>query len=265
MDIERSPGEFRKDRLKALGSDLRSLREKKGLTLEDVRAKTRMNPRYIKAIEEGEESVIPNGAYYRAFLKTYATFLGLDGAEYSKLYSNLDEAAPEVTRTSRKDRIRRRRNNNLSWIAGILVLAVAAMIFLRKPAPISPPLITDEAGDVTPPTEDEIEETPPEIERQDPSSRETEFRFAVTPFTVVLRTLDEEDGFSWIGVTVDGEKQYEGQLGRGTTMEFHGDDSVIVRAGKPWVVYFEVLDVDVGVGGEMGPAKDISFIYSPPT
>ena len=61
-----------------IGHILREARENKGLTLEDVQAKIRINVRYLAALESGQYSALPTPVHARGFLRNYARFLGLD-------------------------------------------------------------------------------------------------------------------------------------------------------------------------------------------
>ena len=61
-----------------IGHILREARENKGLTLEDAQAHTRINVRYLAALENGQYSALPTPVHTRGFLRNYARFLGLD-------------------------------------------------------------------------------------------------------------------------------------------------------------------------------------------
>lgn len=61
-----------------LGNILREAREMKGLTLGDVQDETRINSRYLQALEEGDYAALPTAVHARGFLRNYARFLNLD-------------------------------------------------------------------------------------------------------------------------------------------------------------------------------------------
>lgn len=82
-------GEAYRDKVKQLGAEIRQRREELGLSVDDVQRETRIRSKYLLAVEEGDESQAPGSTYYRAFLKTYATFLGLDGSRYSLAYQEI--------------------------------------------------------------------------------------------------------------------------------------------------------------------------------
>lgn len=65
----------------SLGSWLRSVRESRGESLDDVARVTRIGKGYLEAIELGEMHKLPSEAYAKGFVRLYATHLGLSGDE----------------------------------------------------------------------------------------------------------------------------------------------------------------------------------------
>lgn len=63
------------------GADLRAARERLGWPLAEAARTLRIRPAYIAALEEGRLNLLPGNAYALGFLRTYATFLGLDPDE----------------------------------------------------------------------------------------------------------------------------------------------------------------------------------------
>lgn len=61
-----------------IGQILREARENKGLSLQDIQAKTRINTRFLEALESGQYGALPTPVHVRGFLKNYARALGLD-------------------------------------------------------------------------------------------------------------------------------------------------------------------------------------------
>lgn len=62
----------------SVGEELAAARQAKGLTLEAVSDATRIRPDYIEAIEQMDPRRLPHGPYAAGFVRSYATFLGLD-------------------------------------------------------------------------------------------------------------------------------------------------------------------------------------------
>lgn len=55
-----------------LGQVLQRAREEKGITLDDIQRITKIQRRYLEAIERGHFHVLPGHFYARAFIKSYA-------------------------------------------------------------------------------------------------------------------------------------------------------------------------------------------------
>ncbi len=64
-----------------VGADLRTAREHLGLVLRDVAADLHIRMSYLQALEEGRIALLPGHAYALAFVRTYATALGLDAEQ----------------------------------------------------------------------------------------------------------------------------------------------------------------------------------------
>ena len=66
--------------LKAFAERLKQTREKSGITLQRVSAKTRIDIKFLEAIEQGDIDFLPE-LYVKAFIKQYAKVIGLDEDE----------------------------------------------------------------------------------------------------------------------------------------------------------------------------------------
>ncbi|WP_336798513.1 helix-turn-helix domain-containing protein [Exiguobacterium acetylicum] len=78
-----------------LGTYLKEQREALGVSLEQIQTTTKIQKRYIVAIEEGNYDQLPGAFYARAFIKTYAEALGLDVDEVFTTYKR-DLPEPEA-------------------------------------------------------------------------------------------------------------------------------------------------------------------------
>jgi transcriptional regulator with XRE-family HTH domain len=61
-----------------LGTLLREAREARGVTLAEAQEATKINGRYLEALEEGQYDVLPSEVHVRGYLRNYARFLRLD-------------------------------------------------------------------------------------------------------------------------------------------------------------------------------------------
>lgn len=71
-----------------IGKKLHDARVAKGYTLDDLQQATKIQKRYLIAIEDEKFNELPGDFYVQAFVKQYADMVGLDGAELLKDYSD---------------------------------------------------------------------------------------------------------------------------------------------------------------------------------
>jgi cytoskeleton protein RodZ len=62
-----------------IGPTLREARNRRKIDLSEVEAAIKIRVRYLQAMENEEWDALPGGAYTRGFIRTYASYLGLDG------------------------------------------------------------------------------------------------------------------------------------------------------------------------------------------
>lgn len=74
--------------MSVLGSKLRDARIEKGYTLNTLQQMTKIQKKYLVAIEEGQFSELPGNFYIRAFVKQYADVVGLNGDDLLEEFSN---------------------------------------------------------------------------------------------------------------------------------------------------------------------------------
>jgi cytoskeleton protein RodZ len=75
--------------MESIGEKLKTAREEKGLSHDQVARDTHIAKRFIAALELEDFSVFPGDPYLIGFLRNYADFLGLESAELISLYKNI--------------------------------------------------------------------------------------------------------------------------------------------------------------------------------
>src|SRR6188472_3059278 len=123
-----------------IGNVFREARNRRKIDLSEVEAATRIRVRYLRAIENEEWDVLPEGVYTRGFIRTYATFLGLDGERLADDYRKNVEGSsrsltPEPAAASIPGQPRERRwpLPRASWVAIAAVLLVAVIAIVAIP------------------------------------------------------------------------------------------------------------------------------------
>ena len=87
------------ERNSAIGQELQQARLDKGLSLDDIQQSTKIQKRYLAAIESGQFDQLPGAFYERAFVRQYATAVGLDAVAFMQKYENEDTetVAPDLS------------------------------------------------------------------------------------------------------------------------------------------------------------------------
>ena len=78
-----------------VGEQLRAAREKRGLTLAEVAAETRIPQRHLQTIETGDFAALPARTYAIGFARTYAKAVGLNDGDVAEMVrAELDAQEP---------------------------------------------------------------------------------------------------------------------------------------------------------------------------
>ncbi|WP_226658270.1 helix-turn-helix domain-containing protein [Pseudalkalibacillus hwajinpoensis] len=126
-----------------LGQRLKEARNDKGLSLEEIQSITKIQKRYLLAIEEGNYELLPGNFYTRAFIKNYAEAVGLHGEELLEEYaSEIPKANADVPESLPPRKMRRPSTPSKSSSASskwssvfpsvlvvLLIVGVAALIW----------------------------------------------------------------------------------------------------------------------------------------
>src|SRR5436309_2182944 len=83
-----------------LGSRLRAARERRGVSLRQISGATKISVSALEALERNDLSKLPGGIFSRAFVRSYASEVGLDPddaiEDFLSQYPNAPQAAPHV-------------------------------------------------------------------------------------------------------------------------------------------------------------------------
>lgn len=162
-----------------MDGSFKQVREDKGLTIEEVAAKTKIQSEYLRALEENRFAELPGPVFAKGFVRTYARFLGMDEEETVRRFS---ESAQElyVEQNEREQRFarqyaeKRRRAINRNVVIVLTGVALVGLVFLltqhqepasREAEPVQKPSVEDSILPAVPAPEigvspDTIEETP---------------------------------------------------------------------------------------------------------
>lgn len=175
-----------------IGEILKNARIEKGYTLDDLQQITKIQKRYLQAIEDGNTEILPGRFYTRAFVKQYADIVSLDGealleehlTETSKEASEEFAESVNVAPTRTQGKEENFLSNVSEYLPTILIFLLVATIFIviyfafrqYDPAEDSQPsMINEENTEQVADSGEEAEENPEETSsEEEPVEDETE-------------------------------------------------------------------------------------------
>ena len=121
--------------MSGIGKILKSERERKALTIDDIAKKTHNNERILAALETGDFQEIPGKFYIINFLRGYLKAIGLDEKEFFHTHKSI---ISQITSGSENDprqyysklRYSRFKRRNLILIILVLLIVTALIYFL---------------------------------------------------------------------------------------------------------------------------------------
>lgn len=116
----------------SLGLTLREARGRLGLSVADVAEQIKLAPRQIEALEADDFQHLPEMAYVRGFVRSYARILQLDAQMLMEALPKINADAAQLTPTSIgapfHEAYSSQRQNKV-WLGAALLLAVLVVIF----------------------------------------------------------------------------------------------------------------------------------------
>lgn len=122
-----------------IGAQLREARLNKKITIDELQQKTKIQKRYLEALEEGTFDRLPGTYYVRSFIRQYATVVGLDGDYLVAVFDGKAEFGPALPQRPQPEHIQGSRKaqhvaekQKKVWIdyLPVILLALIAMTVL---------------------------------------------------------------------------------------------------------------------------------------
>jgi len=115
----------------SLGDILRSLREEKNLSREQLYSQTKILVKYIEALEDGRWDLLPGQVYLKPFVKNIA---GVLGADYNELCAIIDKTDRKPATMPAEKSVAKKSGFDYRWLAVVLMVILAGLIiFLLRP------------------------------------------------------------------------------------------------------------------------------------
>lgn len=267
---------------KRIGELLLERRTAMGASLQDVEGATLIRAAYLGAVEKGDYSAIPGEIYVKLYVKSYASFLGMDPNQAAlmldremaeaKLAEVTQEKIIPPSETSMDKRMlhRIKMEQLRRQKARRRTLVTAAVIFFLALIVLAAWLVfggkSDEAGmqqalapqageqsvppaDVQPGTEPHADEVPPVAPPVAPPSVPS------LPHNISINFTDD----CWIRVYADGKREFEGMKRAGEELTLSARLGIWMRIGNAGGVKLTYNGKDMGVPGGARNVMDLAF------
>jgi transcriptional regulator with XRE-family HTH domain len=234
---------------------LKEAREEKGLSVEQVSKKLRINKKYIHAMEDGNFLVLPSLVYAKGFLKAYCELLDLDQkiCKEELVQFFRPKEVPKKIQPQIKDEPKEASSINyvnityaVAGISATLLLLFGIYSYFSSPQNYAshpePAAVTEKAEK-------------PAMPKAVAAKAAVAAKPAVKPPGVKVEALSN----SWVSVSSNGVHVYSGTLEAGHWMIFRGQEvKVSARDGGTVRIYLNgVVLGPVGVLGQ--PAEKIYY------
>lgn len=253
--------------MNSLSEKLRTARESRGLSLDDIAAATRIQLYILKAIEEGNFSLLPQ-PYTRAFIRSYAKEVGLNEAEILRDYDELcqqlippSQNPRKISHPWKKSRAGTSQNNVLVIIAGALIVSLVGSlsVFNRekhvsevkevpfqevvKQREISSPVVVDRVDSIE-------QQTPaaPTAFTNAPVQRDSAQKPPRPPLMLRAMTFDSV----WIRILIDGEVRKEYYAPPRWSGQWKATDHFLISVSNASAVSLTLNNAALGMIGKPG-------------
>ncbi len=276
-----------------IGARLREAREKQNISLLQVEDATKINKRYLEALEADEFQELPGSVYAVGFLKNYARFLEFSPTEISLMVDGMKEnmgervAKPAIKtsnnsnngKTNDNGKNGKRRTNLpgrsfLRWsdckllLGGVLIIgAIFALISVyqametKKILDPTAPATVSEGSEESQPGEYPVGETV----INNPTTEDLNANPAAVPAAdpassapINLKLVVKKDE-CWIRIVADSKEVLNDILKAGDSREFNAKESIQVHLGNAGAVEFFQNGQSIGYLGKWGQTVKQEF------
>ncbi|KRK72601.1 helix-turn-helix domain-containing protein [Lacticaseibacillus nasuensis] len=280
-----------------IGQKLRAARIEKGYTLDDLQQITKIQKRYLIAIEEGNFDQLPGDFYVRAFIKQYAETVGIDSdALLNQFQQDIPDPQPEEyvqasvqnqTRARRQaehspaNQLRRRLPQLGLLLLGILIVFGVYYITIVKSHDEAKQAIPDDSSKVTLSTtrKKSSAKSSSSAAAKSSSSKKAELTIkaaaatgntqAVTvsnmPKTASKLSVSATTAAAWVAVVIDNQTTWQASLAAGSSHDVtipSGTTSFQVRSGNAKATGLKLNGKTVDISNGTSVVRTITFTVS---
>ena len=274
------------------GASFRKARESQNVSIDKIAGETRINSRFLLAIENEQFEQLPGGIFNRGFIRSYAVRLGLDPEEAVLTYEKMSHAVDAEPAHQEPERVRGKTTKIPVYyvaIAGLVIFVIVFYVAMRPseptrvtasaPAPVfpTPEAVAPPPADATPPPAAEAAVAAAIVVPTSTPAVTPKVAPAVTPppspipvpaatqvatATIIVELETREE--TWFKLTSDGNAVVAGEvLQPGTTRRYTASSSIYISLGNAGGVALRLNGQPVSSLGKSGRVR--SFTITPQT
>ncbi|MDN5363994.1 MAG: hypothetical protein PWQ91_1055 [Eubacteriales bacterium] len=227
----------------------------------------KIRSRYLEALEKEEFDQMPGRVYVRGFVRSYASFLGMDPGEALAL---LDEAWPEQKEEEPQPEEREKelfraafgwwKPRYVRYVLGVVAVALLFTLNLiwqrgegYEGQVAEKSKVEEKAAPQRETAERKADKSKVRNEQKKEESTQQEKKEETAPrYEGVELVLTANRGQCWISVTADGRKVFEGMMNQNEVKTFKASRAVTVKLGNAGAVQVTYNGQDVGYLGGLG-------------
>ena len=246
------------------GGKLRLARERRGISLQQIAAATKISIAALEALERNDLSRLPGGIFSRSFVRSYAVEVGLNPDDTVHEFLEEFQGAPSTvipspaTASTEEEAF-----GNQQRVAGVvlkLVLVTVPLIVLimyfairtRTPAPVSTVSAPQTKAVPAPAKQDEAPSQPPQVPVPVATAGATR---AVAPGTMVIAL--HPTGDCWVRVVADGKVVVSRVMHAGDKETQEVRDKATILVGDAGAFAYSVNDRP---GKSLGPPGSVRTV-----
>ncbi len=237
----------------SIGQELKRERELRGISLKEIAESTKINLRFLRALEEDRFDLLPEQFFTRGIIRTYAKYLGLDEQSALNTYieSLQNQEIKEIPDGGKRIETRESpdsgpKEKKISWIFALMVLAVIVLIIvmyfaLRKEKDPSNNTMKIQ------PTIQETQEKPlppPPVAQEEPETKPQELNIEI---------LVQQE--TWLEIFADQEMVDSGIKYPGDRLQFKALQELLIHIGNAGGVQYTINGQPGKKFGEAGAVK----------
>jgi cytoskeletal protein RodZ len=236
--------------LQDIGCSLRELRQQQSLSIEEVAERTRIQPRLLRALEDGQIEVLPEPVYIQGIIKKYGESLGVDSLELAK---SVPASQMQIVplKNNRWDGFNRPQIRPIHLYLSYIFLLLAAISALSHA--LNNSVQSLESTQKAPISSDTklaaVKNT--EVVEQQP--------ILTAGINHPLELEISAKTTSWVKVVVDGKPAFEGRLNAGNAKTWTAQHELILTTGNAGGLVVTKNNTQLPELGAPGEKREVKF------